>query len=102
MVVAVKITIDNLDGQGALDYSEWISTRGRLKMQRRLNAPSVCACRLDLGAGRCCRCGGARVVVTLDERAVLFTGYVATEPELIYAGCGDDGPVPRCRARDQR
>ena len=33
----------------------------------------------------------ARVVVTSDSGTVLFTGYVATEPEAIYAGVGTKG-----------
>ena len=37
----------------------------------------------------------ARVVVTSASGTVLFTGYVATEPEAVYAGSGLKGPVYR-------
>jgi len=96
----VRITIDNLDGQGAVDYSRWISSTGPLKVQRALNAPSLCECTLDLSAVQLpvpTRRG--RVVVTLDDGLVLFTGYVATEPELIYAGAGTLGTMYRVGLR---
>jgi len=92
----VKITIDNLDGMGALDYSGWISAVEPLKVERKLNAPSTCGCMLDLNSATVrvpARKG--RVVVTKLDGLVLFTGYVATEPELIYAGVGTTGPAYR-------
>ncbi len=94
----MKITIDNLDGSGALDYSAWVSSAGPLKVQRRLNAPSSCGCMLDLTSASVrppSRRG--RVIVTRDDATVLFTGYIATEPEEIYAGVGISGAVYRLR-----
>ncbi len=92
----MKITIDNLDGLGALDYSGCISTAGPLNVERRLNAPSTCGCMLDLNSSILrvpARKG--RVIVTKLDGLVLFTGYVATEPELIYAGVGTTGAAYR-------
>ncbi len=92
----MRITIDNLDGLGALDYSCWISTAGPLRVKRALNAPSTCEGVLDLNSstlGVPSRKG--RVIVSRDDGAVLFTGYVATEPELIYAGVGTTGTAYR-------
>jgi len=88
----VKITIDNLDGHGAVDYSRWISAAGPLKVKRTLNAPSLCECTLDLTASQLpAPIRRGRVVVTLDDGSVVFTGYVAKEPEAIYAGAGIAG-----------
>ncbi len=90
------MTIDNLDGLGALDYSGWVSTAGPLKIERTLNAPSTCACMLDLSTAEMqtpVRKG--RVVVTRDDGVVLFTGYLATEPEAVFAGVGTSGAVYR-------
>ena len=42
-----------------------------------------------------CPCGEGRVVVTAANGTVLFTGYIATEPEAVYAGMGLKGPVYR-------
>jgi hypothetical protein len=92
----VKMTIDNLDGGGAVDYSAALCADGPLKIARSLNAPSVCSGLLDVGdaaLGVPVRRG--RVVVTAANGTVLFTGYIATEPEAVYAGTGLKGPVYR-------
>ncbi len=39
----VKLTIDNLDGKGAVDYSACLSADDPLKIARALNAPSRCS-----------------------------------------------------------
>ncbi|MEO6815624.1 MAG: hypothetical protein ABI177_02890 [Edaphobacter sp.] len=92
----MKIMIDNLDGAGAVDYSNAVSAGGPLKIERVLNAPSICSGMLDVSATTLAvpvRRG--RVVVTSDAGVVLFTGYAATEPERIYAGVATMGPVYR-------
>ena len=83
----MKLTIDNLDGAGAVDYSGAISSEGRLRIERQLNAPSRCGFQLVLGGTPLAlpRRKG-RVVVLSDAGAVLFTGYLATTPELVFAG----------------
>ena len=90
----MRITIDNLDGQGAVDYSPWIATPGGLSLERTLNQPSTCACLLDLNTSTLpvpTRRG--RMVVTRDDGSVLFTGYVTTRPELRYLGVGEAGAM---------
>ncbi|HWW98505.1 MAG TPA: hypothetical protein VNY74_12435 [Edaphobacter sp.] len=92
----MKMTIDNLNGGGAVDYSAALCADGPLKIARSLNAPSVCNGLLDVGdaaLGVPVRRG--RVVVTAANGTVLFTGYIATEPEAVYAGTGLKGPVYR-------
>jgi hypothetical protein len=92
----VKITIDNLDGAGAIDYSAAMSADGPLQIQRVLNAPSRCSGLLDVSdVALVVPLRRGRVVVTADSGVVLFTGYLATEPEQIYAGTGTMGPVYR-------
>jgi hypothetical protein len=92
----VKVTIDNLDGAGAVDYSGAICSGGPVKIARSLNAPSVCSGMLDVSdAGLAVPARRGRVVVTATNGTVLFTGYVATEPEAVYAGTGFRGPVYR-------
>jgi hypothetical protein len=92
----VKVTIDNLDGAGAGDYSGALCGDGPLKIARSLNAPSICSGLLDVGsAGLGVPVRRGRVVATADSGTVLFTGYIATEPEAVYAGVGLAGAVYR-------
>jgi len=97
----VNITIDNLDGRGAVDYSGALCAGTSLndhplKIERVLNAPSRASGMLDLsGSTLAAPVRRARVVVTSDNSTVLFTGYLATEPERVYAGVASTGPVYR-------
>jgi hypothetical protein len=92
----VKVTIDNLDGAGVVDYSAALCADKPLKIARTLNAPSVCSGLLDVSdASLAVPARRGRVVVTAANGTVLFTGYVATEPEAVYAGTGFKGPVYR-------
>ena len=97
----MKLTIDNLNGAGAVDYSAAICAEGPLKIERTLNAPSRCTGVLAVGTAA--NAGGAlpaparraRVVVSSNSGTLLFTGYLATEPVAEYAGAGLAGPVYR-------
>ena len=88
------LTIDNIDGRGAVDYSATIDRATPFEMVRTLNAPS-------LARGRLCLAGTAlatparrgRVVITSNSGLILFTGYLATEPVSVYAGVASQGPV---------
>jgi hypothetical protein len=106
----MKLTIDNLDGAGALDYTAALCADAPLKpagaaltIDRVLNTPSRCTGTLLVGA--VANPGAApalpvpvrraRIVVASDSGTVLFTGYLATEPVSVYAGAGLAGPVYR-------
>jgi hypothetical protein len=92
----VKVTIDNLDGAGAVDYSAALCADGALKISRTLNAPSVCSGLLDVSdAAVAVPARRGRVVVTAANGTVLFTGYIASDPEAVYVGTGLKGPVYR-------
>ncbi|HXE07748.1 MAG TPA: hypothetical protein VN612_07620, partial [Acidobacteriaceae bacterium] len=97
------LTIDNLDGRGAIDYSTALSADSPLSIERTLNAPSRCTGSLVIAASvnpgsepsLAVPVRRARVVVTSAGGTPLFTGYIATEPASIYAGAGLAGPVYR-------
>jgi hypothetical protein len=94
----VRITIDNLDGLGAVDYTGVVAAEGPITVQRALNEPSRCTAEIVLGAGGLVvpvRRG--RVIVATADATVLFTGYLATEPVRIYAGNTSVGAVYRAR-----
>jgi len=91
----MKLTIDNQTGAGPLDYTAALSASRPLQIERTLNAPSTCAFTL---AG----CGSAslpvpardgRLVLTGNLGECLFTGYLAVEPVLEFAGTSTIGPV---------
>lgn len=88
------LTIDNLDGNGALDYTPAIATRNPLQVERQLNLPTICSFCLVSGIQDLITpLRFARVVLTDDNGAILFTGYVATDPALELAGEGLAGPA---------
>ncbi len=94
----MRITIDNLDGKGAVDYTGAVAAEGPVTLQRVLNEPSRCTAEILVGAQALelpVRRG--RVFVTADDGGVLFTGYVATEPVRVYAGAASEGAVYRAR-----
>jgi hypothetical protein len=88
----VKITIDNLDGNGALDYTGALSSAAPLTVERKLNQPSSCVFGVAQGS-LAIPASGARVVVTADNGVVLFTGYAIAAPARLYAGMGTAGPA---------
>ena len=90
----MKLTIDNLDGSGAVDYSATVVSSKPLRIARQLNEPSVCTFTLIPGAASLSTpTRHGRLIVSDDNGVVLFTGYVATEPALELAGQGIMGPV---------
>lgn len=101
----MKLSIDNLQGAGPVDYSAALSADAALalKIERELNAPSRCTGTLDVGTPANAGAADAlpvpvrraRIAVASDSGLVLFTGYLATEPVPIYAGVGIAGPVYR-------
>jgi len=94
----VKITIDNLDGLGAVDYSGAVAAEAPVTVQRALNAPSRCTAEIVLGVDALAvpkRRG--RLVVSAADGTLLFTGYLATEPVRVWAGESSQGAVYRAR-----
>jgi len=99
----VILTIDNLDGNGAIDYSAALCADAPPTIERVLNTPSRCTGMLDVGspanpgasAALPVPVRRARVVVSASSGTVLFTGYLATEPVPVYLGVGLAGPVYR-------
>lgn len=88
----MKLTIDNLNGAGAVDYSSVLVTNALCRIERTLNAPSICTFTvapavLDLPIPA----RNGRVIVSDDSGIVLFTGYIPTEPALELLGQNSSG-----------
>jgi hypothetical protein len=85
----LKITIDNYDGLGPIDYTQCMSGETPFTLQRKLSAVSVCRVLLDCNVrGSAIPAKYGRLIVTSDAGLVLFTGYVVLTPTLKLAGAG--------------
>jgi hypothetical protein len=89
----LKLTIDNHDGKGAIDYSDSVVAGCPFRIVRRLNEPVTCNCTLLPGQSLAVPARNGRVIVADDSFNLLFTGYIATEPALELAGQGTVGAV---------
>lgn len=89
----MRLTIDNLDGLGPIEYSDYLMAEGPVTIARKLNVPQTCTWTMRDCLKRPVRTG--RVVVTGDAGAVLFTGYLPLEPEAVALGSGAGGIVYR-------
>src|SRR5438105_4868695 len=90
------LTIDNLDGAGARDYTNSLSSDKPALVRRRLNKPS--ALQADLIADTAqflVPLAGGRIVLTRLDGVKLFTGYLAGAPQYEYVGWNERGPVYR-------
>ncbi len=90
----MKLTINNFDGNGAVDYTGCIVEDSIFRIERTLNAPSLlyvslvpAAISLPIPARN------ARVTCADDSGNLLFTGYLAVEPEMVLAGEAVSGQV---------
>lgn len=92
----MKLTIDNFDGTGARDYTQWIDEETLPKIVRRLNAPWKMTCGLILAASSfVVPCAGARVILSTGKGVTLFTGYLDGVPHEEYLGWDERGPQYR-------
>ena len=92
----MKLLIDNLDGQGALDFAARIESDNLPRIRRRLNLPAE----MDLSligddSAFLVPVPGARVELRREDGAALFTGYLLAAPEPEYLGWGEQCPVFR-------
>lgn len=88
----MKITIDNLDGKGAVDYSQSVVATRKVLIKRQLNEPSLCSFTLAPSVANLpTPVRNARVVVADGGGTVLFTGYLGMEPALDLVGQNSAG-----------
>ncbi|HLX83329.1 MAG TPA: hypothetical protein VKR59_05505 [Terriglobales bacterium] len=92
----MKLTIDNLDGLGAQDYTAFVDSSKSPSLVRKLNAPAKLTVGLvTQGATLAVPIVSARVVLTLDNGNDLFTGYVVDTPTYQYQGWAERGATYR-------
>jgi hypothetical protein len=86
----MKLTIDNFDGLGLLDYTTFLDVSKSPSLVRKLNSPAQFNFGL-VGAAISFTVPviGGRVILTLSNGNHLFTGYIAETPTYQYLGWAD-------------
>lgn len=83
----MKLTINNFDGKGAVDYTSCIVDGGAFRVARTLNASSLFYVSLvPSTASLPVPSRNGRVILTDDNGEFFFTGYLAVEPALELIG----------------
>jgi hypothetical protein len=92
----MKLTIDNLDGRGARDYTAFVDGVRTPHLVRRLNQPAELQFSLVASAPDfVVPANGARVMLGRMNGQDVFTGYVVATPNYEYLGWGGQGPIYR-------
>ncbi len=92
----MKLTIDNLQGQGPQDYTGAMDGTNPPKVERKINQPAELQFSLVANSpGFVIPSMGARVTLGKTNGSDVFTGYVTAVPQYEYLGWGEQGPVYR-------
>jgi len=92
----MKLTIDNLQGAGAVDYTTALDGTVAPRVERKINQPAQLRCSLVAnGAGFVAPVIGARVTLAKANGSFVFTGYLTETPQLEYLGWGQGCAVYR-------
>jgi hypothetical protein len=92
----MKLTIDNLQGQGPQDYTAALDGTKVPKVRRTLNQPAELQFSLVANVPAfVVPVMGARVALGKANGSDVFTGYVVATPQYEYMGWGEQGPVYR-------
>jgi hypothetical protein len=92
----MKLTIDNLDGAGARDYTAFLDGAKSPRVLRKLNSPAELRISLVTGdANFVVPVAGARVTLGRTNGSDVFSGYVVGSPTYHYLGWGERGPLYR-------
>jgi len=92
----MKLTIDNLQGQGPVDYTAALDGTVAARVERKINQPAELRCSLlASAAGFVVPAIGARVILAKANGNFVFTGYLTQAPQFEYLGWGGQGSVYR-------
>ncbi len=94
------LSLDNLDGAGARDYTSALDAESVVEIHRRLNQPSELRAALIADSPQfVVPASGARVIISRADGSKLFTGYLSEAPAYEYLGWGERGPAYRYQLR---
>ncbi len=92
----MKVTIDNQDGKGPIDYSQAVcadDTAEAVVITRSLNKPTLARMQLDCASYALpTPTINSWVVITADNGTYLFTGYLPSAAEPVFVGYNSTGP----------
>src|SRR5450631_647064 len=92
----MKLQIDNLDGNGARDYSSAIDGLKPPQVVRKLNQAAELQCSLLADTPQfVVPANGAQIILAKTNGQYLFTGYLSKPPAFEHLGWGERGPVYR-------
>jgi hypothetical protein len=92
----MKLTIDNLQGQGPVDYTAALDGTIAPRVARKINQPTELKFSLVAnGPSFIVPVVRGRVVLVKTNGSFLFTGYLTQSAECEYLGWGQAGPVYR-------
>ncbi len=96
----MKVTIDNQDGKGPIDYSRAVcadqATEKAVVITRGLNQPTLARLQFDCAShGLPTPATNGFVAITADNGTFLFTGYLPSASEPSFAGYNSAGPQHR-------
>ncbi len=92
----MKLTIDNLQGQGPQDYTGALDGMNLPRIERKLNQPAELQFSLVANSpGFMVPVVGARVTLGKTNGSDVFTGYITAGPQYEYLGWGEQGPIYR-------
>lgn len=92
----MKLTIDNLQGSGPVDYTAALDGTIAPRLVRKINQPAEMRCSVVAnGDGFVAPVIGARAVLAKSNGSFVFTGYLTEWPQLEYVGWGEQAPVYR-------
>lgn len=88
----MKLTIDNLQGLGAVDYTSALDGTVAPHVERKINQSSELRCSLVSGSSAfVIPVSGARVILEKSSGGLVFTGYLTAAPQFEYLGWGEQG-----------
>src|ERR1700733_7604604 len=88
----MKLLIDNLDGHGAVDYTDSVEMTKGPTIVRKLNSPSEFKFSLvSANSSFIVPVQAARILLVRSDGSNVFTGYLTTAPSYQYLGWGDKG-----------
>ena len=92
----MRLTIDNLQGGGAADYTATLDGTVLPEIERKLNRPAVLRLKLSgNSSGFVAPVSGGRIRLAKANGELWFTGYLTQAPQPEYLGWGEQGAVYR-------